>query len=263
MNNFLATVKDDGLTIVLGGILGPSALGFLGTAQRASQYPLRFFMDNVTKVTFPAFSRMQDEKEQLARVVGRSVFFICALVFPTLIGLVVLFPNILQIIPKYQKWEPAYIPLIFFSANSLIGAFTTQFTNTLNAIGKIRTTFKLMVMWTSLSWLLIPYLAVKGNVIGASLGYFLVSVTSVVAYFILKRLVNFNAFYSIGKPFISSVLMLLVLIISKRFIEGNNLVSFLALVFLGGITYLLTLYLLTGKVFLEDVKKTYTSIINR
>ncbi len=263
VNNFLATVKDDGLTIVLGGILGPSALGFLGTAQRASQYPLRFFMDNVTKVTFPAFSRMQDEKEQLARVVGRSVFFICALVFPTLIGLVVLFPNILQIIPKYQKWEPAYIPLIFFSANSLIGAFTTQFTNTLNAIGKIRTTFKLMVMWTSLSWLLIPYLAVKGNVIGASLGYFLVSVTSVVAYFILKRLVNFNAFYSIGKPFISSVLMLLVLIISKRFIEGNNLVSFLALVFLGGTTYLLTLYLLTGKVFLEDVKKTYTSIINR
>jgi O-antigen/teichoic acid export membrane protein len=263
LNNFLATVKDDGLTIVLGGILGPSALGFLGTAQRASQYPLRFFMDNVTKVTFPAFSRMQDDKEQLARVVGRSVFFICATVFPTLAGLVILFPNILQIIPKYQKWEPAYIPLIFFSANSLIGAFTTQFTNTLNAIGKIKTTFKLMIMWTSLSWLLIPYLAVKGNIIGASLGYFLVSVTSVVAYFILKKLVNFDAFYSIGKPFISSIAMLAVLVVCMRFIEGNNLLTFSALVLLGGATYLLTLYFLTGKVFLEDVKKTFESIINR
>jgi len=263
LNNFLATVKDDGLTIVLGGILGSTALGFLGTAQRASQYPLRFFMDNVTKVTFPAFSRMQDDKEQLARVVGRSVFFICALVFPSLFGLVILFPSILHLIPKYQKWEPAYIPLIFFSANSLIGAFTTQFTNTLNAIGKIKTTFKLMIMWTSLSWLLIPYLAMKANFVGASLGYFLVSVSSIVAYFILKKLINFDGFYSIGKPFISSLLMLTILLIFKRLIGGYTWFSFFALVLIGGVSYLGTLYLLTGKVFIEDVKKTFTNIINK
>lgn len=74
LNNFLATVKDDGLTIVLGGILGNFGLGILGTAQKLAQYPLRFFMDNVTKVTFPAFSRMQDDRNALARSLGRSVF---------------------------------------------------------------------------------------------------------------------------------------------------------------------------------------------
>lgn len=263
LNNFLATVKDDGLTIVLGGILGPSALGFLGTAQRASQYPLRFFMDNVTKVTFPAFSRMQDDKEELARVVSRSVFFICALVFPSLFGLVMLFPNIIQIVPRYQKWEPAYIPLIFFSANALIGSFTTQFTNTLNAIGKIKTTFKLMIMWTALSWLFIPYLATRGSFVGASTGYFLVSASSVVAYFILKKIINFDAIYSIGKPFVSSLIMMVILFLVKKFIAGDTFLSFLFLVFIGGTSYLTTLYLLTGKVFLEDVKKTFANIINK
>ena len=103
LNNFLATIKDDGMTIVLGKILGAFGLGILGTAQKLAQYPLRFFMDNVTKVTFPAFSRMQDDTKELARALTRSIFFICALVFPSLVGLVILFPALLDVIPKYQK----------------------------------------------------------------------------------------------------------------------------------------------------------------
>ncbi len=263
LNNFLATVKDDGLTIVMGGILGSAGLGILGAAQRASQYPLRFFMDTVTKVTFPAFSRMQDDKEQLARSVTRSVFFICALVFPSLVGMVILFPVILKIIPRYQKWEPAYIPLIFFSANAAIGAFTTQFTNTLNAIGKIKTTFKLMVMWTVLSWLFIPYLGTKANIIGASFGYFIVSVSSVIAFFVLKKLVKLDTFYSLGKPFIASFVMGVVLYITREFIDGMNLMKFGLLVFTGIFSYGVVLYILTGKVLFEDVKKTITNIFSR
>jgi O-antigen/teichoic acid export membrane protein len=256
LNNFLATVKDDGLTIVMGGILGPAGLGIIGVAQRASQYPLRFFMDTVTKVTFPAFSRMQDDKDQLARGLTRSVFFICALVFPSLVGLVVLFPSIIEIIPAYKKWEPAYIPLIFFSANAAIGAFTTQFTNTLNAIGKIKTTFKLMVMWTSLSWLLIPYLGTRWDFIGASFGYFLVSTSSVIAYFILKRLVKLDTFYALVKPFIASFAMGTILFVLKDLIDTMSLTKFGILVFSGMATYAIVLYILTGKSLFEDVKKT-------
>ena len=44
LNSFLATIKDDGITIVLGGILGSYALGILGTARKLAQYPLRFFL---------------------------------------------------------------------------------------------------------------------------------------------------------------------------------------------------------------------------
>jgi O-antigen/teichoic acid export membrane protein len=263
LNNFLATLKDDGLTIVMGGVLGSAGLGILGVAQRASQYPLRFFMDTVIKVTFPAFSRMQDDKAQLAQGVTRSVFFICALVFPSLVGLVILFPAIIEIIPRYQKWEPAYIPLVFFSANAAIGAFTTQFTNTLNAVGKIKTTFKLMIMWTALSWLLIPVLGAREGFVGASSGYFLVSVSSIVAYFILKRSVNIDAFYSLGKPFIASFVMGASLYTIKGFIDSMSLAKFGLLVLLGIFTYGAVLYLLTGRVLFEDVKKTFANIFKK
>jgi len=224
---------------------------------------LRFFMDNVTKVTFPAFSRMQDDKEQLSRLLGRSIFFICSLVFPSLIGLLILFPIVLVMIPRYQKWEPAYIPLIFFSMNSLIGSFTTQFTNTLNAVGKIQTTFKLMIMWTSLSWILIPYFSHRFGVNGAALAYFIVSASSVVVYFIIRRIIYFDAIYAIAKPFAASVFMGITLWILKILILKYTLTNFLILVIIGGLVYFLTLYFLTGKTLLSDVKKTFSSILSR
>jgi len=80
-NNFLAMIKDDGMTVFLGGILGPAGVGLLGWAQKWAYTPLRLFLDHVLKVTFPAFSRMQGEKEELKRVVTRSIFFVCFLVF--------------------------------------------------------------------------------------------------------------------------------------------------------------------------------------
>ncbi|MBU0570233.1 oligosaccharide flippase family protein, partial [Patescibacteria group bacterium] len=40
-NTFLAVIKDDGMTVFLGGILGPVGIGLLGWAQKWAQYPLR------------------------------------------------------------------------------------------------------------------------------------------------------------------------------------------------------------------------------
>jgi O-antigen/teichoic acid export membrane protein len=174
INTFLATIKDDGITLILGGILGPVGVGILSFAQKIARLPLTFFMDTVTRVTFPAFSRMQDAPNHLERSVTRSIFFICLFVFPSLIGIVILAPILVSVVPRYNQWIPALIPLIFISINFLFAAATTQLTNMLNAIGKIKITFYLMIMWTTLSWIFIPLLSVKFGVIGASLGYSLV-----------------------------------------------------------------------------------------
>ena len=134
INTFLATLKDDGLTIVLGGIIGSSGIGVLSFAQKIARLPLTFFMDTVTRVTFPAFSRLQNEKEHLERSVTRSIFFICFLVFPSLVGIIILSPLLIKVVPRYNHWEPALLPIIFVSINFAFAAATTQLTNLLNAI---------------------------------------------------------------------------------------------------------------------------------
>ena len=263
LNNFLATVKDDGMTIVLGGILGTAGVGILGTAQKLAQYPLRFFMDNVTKVTFPAFSRMQDDKKELEKSLSRSIFFICALVFPSLVGLVIVFPVLITIIPKYAKWSPAYIPLIFLSVNSLWAAASTQLTNFLNSVGKIKTTFKLMIMWTALTWALVPFLSVKFGVNGAAFSYLLIGSSSVVVFYIVKRQLNWAIYRSVIVPLLASLVMGVILFILRGILPINKATTLLTLIFMGGLAYLGSLYLVLGGTLFEDVKKIYLSIFQK
>jgi PST family polysaccharide transporter len=262
VNTFLATFKDDGITIILGGILGPIGVGILSFAQKLARIPLTFFMDTVTRVTFPAFSRMQDAPDHLERSVTRSIFFICLLVFPSLVGIVVLSPILVRVIPRYNQWIPALVPLIFISVNFFFAAATTQLTNLLNAIGKIKITFYLMIMWTALTWLLIPILASKFGVTGASLGYGLVGASSIIAILIAKKYVNFSLTDSMIKPAIGAFVMGVFLVIARRFLPVS-INSMILLTLAGVIIYGTSMLSLMGLSLAEDIKKSLKTLLNK
>lgn len=262
INTFLATIKDDGIVIILGSIIGPVGVGTLLFAQKVARLPLTFFMDTVTKVTFPAFSRLQGEREHLGRSVTRSLFFICLLIFPSLVGIIVLMPLIVELVPRYNKWIIALIPLVFISINYAFAASTTQLTNLLNAIGKIKITFYLMIMWTILTWILVPILALKFGVNGASLGYSLVGLSSIIAIMLAKKYVNFSIFDSIIKPLMASLIMFVVLIFVKRLL-AVDFYSVGILVLIGIITYAVSIVSMIGVSLIEDVKKSINTIFNR
>lgn len=263
LNNFLATIKDDGLIIVLGKIVGSAGLGILGTAQKLAQYPLRFFLDNVTKVTFPAFARMQGDKKELEQTLTRSVFFICVLTFPTLIGLVVVFPFLITLIPRYAKWAPAYLPLVFLTVNSFWAAASTQLTNFLTSVGKIKTTFKLMVMWTTLSWALVPFLSFKYGVDGAGFAYLLVGTSSIVVFYLVKKFINWSIYQAVGVPLIASLIMGVVTIGLRSALPLNKFQNLVLVIGVGAFSYLVLLYLLVGKKVFIDVQKTIQAFLGK
>ncbi len=261
-NTLLATFKDDGMTVILGGILGPAGIGLLGWAQKWGQAPLRFFMDHVIKVTFPAFSRMQDKKAHLQRSVTRSIFFICFLVFPSLAGLLILAPSLVQIIPRYEKWTPALIPLMFIGINTVFAAVTTQLTNLLNSIGKIKTTFKLMIMWTVLTWVFIPALAMKFGINGAAAGYALVGSSSIIAIYIVRQYVKFSLLEAVYRPGLASIIMAVVLFFAKRLLP-TSLFSVWLLIGLGTAIYVPAIYLLVGSSIVDDAKRSIKMFFQR
>lgn len=262
INTFLATFKDDGMTLILGGILGPAGVGILSFAQKIARLPLTFFMDTVTRVTFPAFSRMQDAKSDLERSVTRSIFFICLLVFPSLVGISILAPILVRVIPRYNQWIPALVPIVFISINFLFAAATTQLTNLLNAIGKIRITFYLMIMWTALTWAFIPILAIKFGVIGASIGYSLVGASSIIAIIIAKKYVNFSITNSMIKPAIGSLVMGAILLIMRRFMPVT-IVTMEILAGVGLIVYIGSMVSMVGLGLIEDAKKSFKTVFTK
>jgi O-antigen/teichoic acid export membrane protein len=262
VNTFLATFKDDGITLILGTVLGPVGVGVLAFAQKIARLPLTFFMDTVTRVTFPAFSRMQDAKADLERSVTRSIFFICFLVFPSLVGIVILAPIMVQVIPRYNQWIPAMVPLVFISINFLFAAATTQLTNLLNAIGRIKNTFYLMIMWTVLTWVFVPALAYKFGVIGASIGYSLVGASSIVAMIIAKKYVNFSITESMLKPAIAAFVMGIVLYIAKSFLPVTLPAAGMLLA-LGIGVYGGSMVAIVGISLVEDTKRSLRTLLNR
>ena len=262
INTFLATFKDDGMTLVLGSILGPAGVGILAFAQKIARLPLTFFMDTVTIVTFPAFSRMQGAKGDLERSVTRSIFFICFLVFPSLVGIVIIAPILVRIIPRYNQWVPALIPLVFVSINFVFAAATTQLTNLLNAIGRIKNTFYLMIMWTVLTWLFVPTLAYKFGVVGASVGYALVGASSIIAIAVARKYVNFSITDSMLKPGIAALVMGLILLIVKAFLPVT-LVSAGILFVLGMAIYGGSMLSIVGISLIEDAKRGFKTLLNR
>lgn len=257
-NAFLSVIKDDGMTVILGGILGPSGIGLLGWAQKWAFAPLRFFMDQVIKVTFPAFSRMQDDKKELSKAVSKSIYFICILVFPSLVLLVTLAPILADLIPKYEKWKPALMALTFISINCALAAITTPLTNMLNAIGKINLTFKLMIMWTVLTWVLVPILSIKFGINGAGLGYMLVGLSSIVAIRIATRSIDLNFWQVIGKPALAAVILGAVILGCRNLIQPS-LFWVVILLCAGLALYILLLILFIGKELIIDTKKILLS----
>ena len=262
INTFIAVLKDDGLTLVLGKVLGTSALGILVWAQKWIQIPLRVVLDNVTRVTFPAFSRMQDSKTELEKSVTKSIFFTTFLVFPAVTAIVIIFPLVTNIIPRYNQWLPAVVPLTLLSINVLFAAVTTQLTNLLNAIGKIKITSFLMIMWTILTWVFVPYLAGKFGVVGAASGYAIVGLSSVVAIFIVKRYVNFSLIDGALKPLFASLVMGLTIFILKLMLQ-DNLATLGVLVVTGIVVYGSTIFALVGVPLIEDAKKTFSVLLKK
>ena len=243
LNSLLALIKDDLFIAFLGKILPFSQVGYIGFAQKWSLMPLRLVMDNVIRITFPSFSRLQNEKEILSKAIEKSIVAASFLIFPSLVGLVVLSPYFIDLIPRYSKWEPALLSLLFFSINASLSSISTPLTNALNAIGKIKTTLYLMVFWTLSTWVLTPLLIVLFGFNGVAIASAIISVSVVLVIYITKRQIKFNVASAISYPIFGSILMGIAVYLISPFISVN-LLGLISVIVIGAVIYFFTVYII-------------------
>lgn len=210
-NTFLAVLKDDGMTIILTKIIGTTGLGYIGWASRWAGLPLRIVMDNLTKVSFPTFARLQHDKEKLARAIEVSLKYMCLAAFPILVGMGFFALPLVHLIPRYTKWLPALIPLYIYLYNSAWASISTSLTNLLNATGHIKQTFKLMLMWTGLTWATMPFLALKFGYLGVSYAVAIIATSSFVTILLARKYVRFNLLNILKTPVVATTVMSLFL----------------------------------------------------
>ncbi len=252
INSLLALVKDDLLVVFLGKVLPFAQVGFIGWAQKWAFMPLRFIMDSVNKVTFPAYSRVQDNVAALRTGIEEALFAVCFLTFPTLVGLVLLALPLIEILPRYTKWEPALIAFYLFCLQAVFSSISTTLTNTLNATGRVKTTLKLMVLWTALTWIFTPILIYFWGFNGVALAAVFVSLTVFLPIWLVRKITYFTLWENVGKPLLGALIMGGVLYFLMPLFP-LSFISLVLIIFFGAIIYLGVMFLIAQKRIIRSV----------
>ena len=257
--SFLALFKDELVTLLLGKLIGFEALGYVGWAKKWAESTLRIIMDNVSKVVFPLFARIQSDKEKQSVVLDKVLRYQSMIIIPCLLGIALVMPLIVDILPQYQKWERA-LPLFYiFIASSLFTSYLTPFINFFSAIGKIRLSLTFMIGWTIMMWVLVYPLTRMFGIFGFPLTILAIGMTSIIVAMKARTMVPYNFVQSTYKYFISGAIMF-VLTFAVRFYTSNITLGFVRIglvVATGMASYYLSLLLLFKENLIKDIHSEY------
>ena len=251
INDLLARIKDQLFYLALGFYFSLTEFGYINWGKNYSMYPYNLTVQNVMAITFPTFSRLQGNTQALKRAIEKSLFFVTVAIFPILIGMSIFIWPFIQLIPKWQKWEPAVFSLVFFSLSIAWSAISTPLTNTLNAIGEINKTLKLMILWTVLTWIVTPLCIYFFGFNGVAISALLISFTSVFSIIMVQRVIKFDFIDQVWRQTLASIAMAFVGVWGMQLWATNFLFFFSGLA-ITGFTYIIILLLFgRQKVILE------------
>lgn len=241
LNSFIALIKDNIVPTFIAARLGPQAVGYIGWAQKYAFLPLELLND-IIRVTFPAYSRLQHDKALLQKALERSLYLISLTLYPMLAGLVALMPWITQHILD-SKWLPALPVFYLLCVSTAWASISTTFTNALFAIGQSRIVLKYMVIWTILTWTLVPiFTLLYNNIIGLGIAQAMIACTSIGVIWEFTRIVKVRILTNIGINALCAILMG-VFAYSTAGIYVTNAVFLTAHIALSGIVYIVLLFL--------------------
>ncbi len=96
--------------LVVGRLLNPTDLGIYTMAYNLAVFPLTQVSQTISKVTFPAFSAIQDETAKLRRSYLQAVRYTSLVTFPALVGMALVAPYFVTVILG-EKWLGMIAPL--------------------------------------------------------------------------------------------------------------------------------------------------------
>lgn len=235
LSDFLARVKDQLFYLTLGWLLPLKEFGYISWSKNWSQVPYMLTVQNVIAITFPAYSRLQHDTTKLAKAIEKTLFFISLSIFPLIVGMAIFIGPVTQIVESYHKWQPAVLTFILFTLSIGWAAISTPLTNTLNAIGKINVTLKLMVMWTVLTWILTPLAVWWWGFSGVAIAASVIAVTSLVPVWIVQQEFPVDVFGSIWRQGLSALVMAICGWLTQPIWVKNMSMMFIGMICIGAV----------------------------
>lgn len=124
--------------MVIGGrFLGKEQVGYYSVGMHLASLPVQRISAILNEVAFPAFARIQDERERVARYLLQSIRLLSLLSFPVFWGIAVVAPEFVRVLLG-DKWEPAILPLQLLALLMPIRMIGQLMPPTLQGIGQAK-----------------------------------------------------------------------------------------------------------------------------
>jgi PST family polysaccharide transporter len=155
--------------LLIGKVLGAEMLGYYSLSYKIMLYPLQNISWMVSRVMFPAFSKIQNDLEKVRNVYLKMVKAISLVTFPLMAWLFAAAPEFVLVFLG-DKWGPMVIVIRIFCFCGMIQSISTTMGNIILSQGRTDINLRLGLLGTAASTLAI-ILGIKGGIVGVALCY--------------------------------------------------------------------------------------------
>jgi len=238
---------DQGDDIFVGKLLGVTFLGFYQMAYRISNMPASEITSVISQVTFPAYSKLQDNLPSLREAYLKVLHLTTFISIPLAAGIFIVAPEFTQIFLS-EKWMPMVPALQMLALFGLLRSISATTGMLFQGIGKPQ----IVTRWTLIRFGVLAAaiypLTVQWGLIGTSLAVVLGQIVLTIGFsYIVVRMTqcglkNFSRL--IVLPSISTIIMVLLIFGLKSTFNTAGIGQFILMVVAGVLAYAGMAYLL-------------------
>lgn len=250
-------VRMQGTVAIIGTFLGTTVLGYYYLADRLCTLILNTGVDQIGRVSWPMYSRLQAEPDKLRNAYLGVARFSAIIAMPLIWGLIVI---AWQFIPIAfgEQWNPVVPVLVVLAVQAFFHAVVAPMFGVFLAIGRPAARFWILSVETALCILGAVYFAAYGLVAIAIWFAVSAAIVSPIAFHLLAKLVKirFGAYLKqTWSPLIAALAMAGVVQLTGIYLS-NRVAAEIVLVFsvgIGALTYTSVLLLIDSQV-IADIR---------
>jgi O-antigen/teichoic acid export membrane protein len=235
ITTFISTQGDDGFVVWL---LGADALGFYQMAFRLSNAPATEISKVISKVAFPTYSALQNQKQRLRRTYLNTLEVTLYITVPMAVGILVVAPEF-TVVVLGEKWVPIVPALQVMALAGFVRGIAATGGVIFRGTGVPEWDFRMNLLRAVTIlltiWPLTNYMGITGAAISITLG---IGITVPVWLIVSRRIISAGYSQYLNRaviPGVSSILMA----VAVQAILSKDIVGLLLGIFTGVLFYLL------------------------
>jgi O-antigen/teichoic acid export membrane protein len=151
-------INDEMPKVILGGLLGPHAVGIYGLARRPLEFLTNVFLTPLAGIAMPAVARLQNEPAKIDRFFDSSIRVSALVGFPAFMGLAAVAPDAIPLVFG-DHWTAGVLPVQILMFLGLVRTVDSICAGAVLALGQSGLILKLNIAYTLLGVVLMTVAA--------------------------------------------------------------------------------------------------------